>query len=283
LVARSFCRKIIGSFPYEALIELQQQVVSHFTEQVPGTRWMGYRLVAMDGTKIRLPLDPNLAEAFGTQGNQTATEHPMALYVSHFDSSHGVPLGGGLAPSFMGERFLAERLLEARNVRDLLLYDRGFPLFALFALHRHLDRAFCARLPVNFRREVAILESRASDAIVEWSAAADPKRDCAQLGIPADPLRLRLLRVPLPGGTTEVLATNLFNAAGFPAQLFKDLYRRRWAVEEDLKPALRVEQFRTQGVLGMYQEVYARFLTLTLASIARATPAKKYSPSLPWE
>jgi hypothetical protein len=95
-------------------------------------------------------------------------------------------------------------------------------------------------------------------------------------------LRLRLLRVPLPGGTTEVLATNLFDAAGFPAQLFKDLYRRRWAVEEEgLKPALRVEQFRTQGVLGVYQEVYARFLTLTLASIARATPAKKYSPSLP--
>ena len=36
-----------------------------------------------------------------------------------------------------------------------------------------------------------------------------------------------------------------------------------------LKPALRVEQFRTRGMLGMYQDVYARFLTLTLASIAR--------------
>jgi hypothetical protein len=155
-----------------------------------------------------------------------------------------------------------------------MLYDRGFPSFALFALHRHRHRAFCARLPLHFCREVtAFLESGATEAIVEWSAAADPKRDCAQLGIPADPLRLRLLRVPLPGGTFEVLATNLFDAAAFPTHLFKDLYRCRWAVEEAfkaLKPALRVEQFRTQGVLGVYQEVYARFLTLTLASIARA-------------
>ncbi|WP_156925490.1 hypothetical protein [Thioalkalivibrio paradoxus] len=30
-----------------------------------------------------------------------------------------------------------------------------------------------------------------------------------------------------------------------------------------------MEQFLTRGVLGVYQEVYARFLTLTLASIAR--------------
>jgi hypothetical protein len=173
----------------------------------------------------------------------------------------------------MGERFLAERLLEERSASDLMLYDRGFPSFALFALHRHLDRAFCARLPLHFCREVsAFLESWDTDAIVEWAASADPKRDCAQVGIPADPLRLRLLRVPLPGGTFEVLATNLFDAEAFPAHLFKDLYRCRWAVEEAfkaLKPALRVEQFRTQGVLGVYQEVYARFLTLTLASIAR--------------
>jgi hypothetical protein len=273
-VTKQALSKAYRKFPYEALIELQQQVVSRFADQVPGTRWMGYRLVAVDGTKIRLPLDPELAETFGTQGNQTATERPMALYVSHFDASNGIPLGGELAPSFMGERFLAERLLEERSATDLMLYDRGFPSFALFALHRHLDRAFCARLPVNFCREVTtFLASGASDSIIEWHAGANPKRDCTQLGISAVPLRLRLLRVSLPGGTTEVLATSLFDAEVFPAHLFKDLYRRRWAVEESfkaLKPALRVEQFRTRGVLGVYQEVYARFLTLTLASIARA-------------
>ena len=127
---------------------------------------------------------------------------------------------------------------------------------------------------MNFCREVtAFLESGVGDSIIEWHAGADQKRDCTQLGIAAAPLRLRLLRVSLPGGTTEVLATNLFDAEFFPAHLFKDLYRCRWAVEESfkaLKPALRVEQFRTRGVLGVYQEVYARFLTLTLASIARA-------------
>ena len=273
-VTKQALSKAYRKFPFEALIELQQRVVGRFSAQVPGTRWMGYRLVAVDGTKIRLPLDPALAETFGTQSNQTATERPMALYVSHFDASNGIPLGGELAPSYMGERFLAERLLEERGPTDLMLYDRGFPSFALFALHRHLARAFCARLTMNFCTEVIeFLKSGAHDATIEWHASAGPKRDCARLGISAALLRLRLVRVKLPGGTIEVLATNLLDTEAFPTHLFKDLYRRRWAVEESfkaLKPALRVEQFRTQGVLGVYQEVYARFLTLTLVSIARA-------------
>ena len=235
---------------------------------------MGYRLVAVDGTKIRLPLDAQLAEHFGTQNNQTSTGRPMALYVSHYDASNGIPLGGELSPSYMGERFLAERLLEERAPTDLMLYDRGFPSFALFALHRHVDRAFCARLPMNFCNEVVqFLKSGAHDAIIEWHANAKTKSDCARLGISAAPLRLRLVRVNLSGGTVEVLATNLFDTEAFPAHLFKDLYRKRWTVEESfkaVKPALRLEQFRTQGVLGVYQEVYARFLTLTLVSIARA-------------
>ncbi|AGA31756.1 protein containing transposase DDE domain [Thioalkalivibrio nitratireducens DSM 14787] len=246
-VTKQALSKAYRKFPYEALIELQQRVAGWFTEQVPGSRWMGYRLVAVDGTKIRLPLDPELAETFGTQGNQTATERPMALYVSHFDASNGIPLGGELSPSYMGERFLAERLLEERASTDLMLYDRGFPSFALFALHRHLDRAFCARLTLNFCTEVIeFLKSGAHDAIIEWRANAGPRRDCAQLGISAAPLRLRLVRVSLPGGTTEVLATSLLDAEAFPAHLFKDLYQQRWAVEESfkaLKPALRVEQF----------------------------------------
>lgn len=67
-------------FPFEAFIRLQEQVVTTFEQQIPGKLWMGFRLVAVDGTKIRLPLDDELAEAFGTQGNQTETERPMALY-----------------------------------------------------------------------------------------------------------------------------------------------------------------------------------------------------------
>lgn len=261
-------------FPFEAFIRLQEQVVTTFEQQIPGKLWMGFRLVAVDGTKVRLPLDDELAEAFGTHGNQTETERPMALYVSHYDAQNGIPLGGELSPSFMGERFLAERLLEQRRANDLMLYDRGFPSFALFALHRHLDRRFCARLPLSFCPAVTeFLASGQTDATVVWEGSRGPRKDCAALGIPETPVKLRLLRVTLPDGKIEVLATDLFDRQAFPAHLFKDLYVRRWAVEEAfkaVKPALRLEQFRTRGVRAVYQEVYARFLILTLASIARA-------------
>ena len=97
------CRK----FPYEALVSLQQQAVKTFYDEHPAQRWMGYRLVAVDGTKVRLPLNDDLAEEFGTQGNQTKTQRPMALLVSQQDVLTRVPLSCELAPMRMGERFLA--------------------------------------------------------------------------------------------------------------------------------------------------------------------------------
>lgn len=38
-VTKKALSKSYRKFPYVALIELEQQVVSRFTEQVPGTRW----------------------------------------------------------------------------------------------------------------------------------------------------------------------------------------------------------------------------------------------------
>ena len=74
---------------------------------------------------------------------------------------------------------------------------------------------------------IAFFQSGARDAVLEWRARAGPRRDCAQFGISAAPLRLRLVRVKMPGGTIEVLATNLLDAETSSARLFKDLYQQR--------------------------------------------------------
>jgi hypothetical protein len=45
----------------------------------------------------------------------------MALSASHSDANNGVPLGGELVPSSLGEVFLADRVMEGRIETGLKL------------------------------------------------------------------------------------------------------------------------------------------------------------------
>ncbi|MCG5502261.1 IS4 family transposase [Ectothiorhodospira lacustris] len=273
-VTKQAVSKACQKFPYEALVSLQQQAVNTFHAVQTPRRWMGYRLVAVDGTKIRLPLNDDLADEFGTQGNQTKTRRPMALLVSHQDVLTRVPLSCELSPVYMGERFLAERLLSGLRTDDLAIYDRGFPSFALFAAHRHAQVAFCARLTLNFTTQVTqFVASGETETVILWTPSATMRSDCAALEVCDQPLTLRLIRVDLGQGHIEILATSLLDTQTHPAHLFKSLYAERWGVEESYKAFktwLQVERFRTHSRLGVYQEIYARFLTLTLAAISAA-------------
>jgi hypothetical protein len=140
------CRKL----HYQTFVALHQQAVKTFYQQTCTQRWMRFRLVGVDGTKVRLPATDEMAAAFGEQTNEGQRARPMALLVAHYDVLTKIPLSAELSPCSMGERFLAERLLkEQQKPDDLYLYDRGFPSFALFRLHQVQNMPVCMRLPCN--------------------------------------------------------------------------------------------------------------------------------------
>ena len=106
-VSRQAVSKACRKFPYQAFVSLQQQAVDTFYAQRDTPRWMGLRLVGVDGTKVRLPRTSTMAQAFGTQTNDRKRARPMALMVAHYDVLARVPLCAELSPCSMGERFLA--------------------------------------------------------------------------------------------------------------------------------------------------------------------------------
>ena len=272
-ISRQAVSKACRKFPYQAFITLHQQAVETFYQQAHTPRWMNFRLVGVDGTKIRLPNTEAMAKAFGEQTNG-ARSRPMGLLVAHYDVLTKIPLSAELSPCLMGERFLAERLLEERQSDDLLLYDRGFPAFALFALHQAKSLPTCMRLQRNYHPEV---KQFIEDNVVEREITFQPTKkmcqDCQCLGIDSKPVTLRLVRVKLKSGDIEVLATTLLDTDTYPAHLFKDLYAKRWGAEEGfkaLKPWASLEVFRTQQVSAVYQEVYARVLMLALTAMTGA-------------
>lgn len=89
--------------------------------------------------------------------------------------------------------------------------------------------------------------------------------------LPLQAFTLRLVRIPLPSGEIEVLATSLLDPTVYPSADFADLYHRRWRIEEafrHIKCRLKIEQFGGETPLAIRQEFHAAILVHNLATIA---------------
>jgi hypothetical protein len=78
----------------------------------------------------------------------------------------------------------------------------------------------------------------------------------------------RLIRVLLPSGQEEILATSLLDVQLYPATGFAALYHQRWGIEEAfkvLKHRLNVEQFSGELPESIRQDFHAKIFTANLA------------------
>ena len=90
------------------------------------------------------------------------------------------------------------------------------------------------------------------------------------MGLETKPLKLRLIRIELDNGETEILITSLIDRNAYPYELFSELYHERWPVEEDykaMKHRLEVENFSGNYVLSVYQDFHAKVFSKNLTHI----------------
>ena len=266
--ASAFCQARQKLNPL-AILSLNDHLVETFRAHFALRRWHGRRLLAVDGSTVRLPATPDACTAFGPppEGSRIPLARTSVLY----DVLNTVVVEADLVPTTVGERVLAGEHLAATRADDLVLYDRGYPAFWLFALHGLEERDFCMRVPLGFSQEVIeFVASGALSATVTFTPGAEARRQCAEYGLPSAPLKLRLVRVTLKGGDTEVLATSLLDEAAFPTHVFKHLYHLRWGIEEQYKRAkcrLEIENFSGRSAQSVHQDFYAKLFALNLAAI----------------
>ena len=251
---------------YEAFIELNEQVLAGFYAEAPVRRWEGRRLLAIDGTTLRLPDSADVRALF----EGPAEEVPQAHLVELYDVLNHLALAAECSPTYMGETFHAEQLLWHAEAGDLVLYDRGFPGFYLMALHRQRDIDFCMRVATTqFKATAAFAATSLPEQWLEIAPSGKVRSECRRDGLDPAPLRVRLVRVALASGETEILITSLGNE--IPAAVFADLYHRRWGIEEAYKLQkcrLELENFSGRTAEAVLQEVHAGLLAANLAAIA---------------
>jgi hypothetical protein len=196
---------------------------------------------------------------------------PVARLSQLIDLGDGQSLHSLLVSPDTCERGCAQSHLDHAPPGSLILFDRGYPAHWLFADLKQRQLPFVMRLRANFNRAVRNFllsgkpEAQHTFTCTNWLS----RQVCQQSGVdPDSPVTLRLVRVDLPGGTTEVLATSLLNAQAFPAADFADLYHRRWGIETDyrrLKQTLNLKNFSGRSPRAVQQDLHVRVLLKNLA------------------
>lgn len=278
VVTKSAFSQARKKLKYEAFVELNQVQVTYFYDYFEWQTWHGLRLLAVDGSTAELPNTPEIIEHFGAWHPAAGGLCPLARVSQMFDVLNQVTLDAIIAPKALGERALAALHFAALKAGDLVLMDRDYPAFWLFALILAQKAHFCARMPLGVWGVVdRFVATGLAEQIVSLYPSYEARKECRARGLSTEPLTVRLIRVELPSGEIEVLATSLLDSNAYPVSVFKDLYHHRWPVEEDykaMKCRIEVENFSGESVLAVYQDFHAKVFTMNLTAIL-AQPAKK--------
>jgi len=109
------------------------------------------------------------------------------------------------------------------------------------------------------------------DEIIEWTPSNLLKYDLRKKGMNIDviPVKIRLVKYSI-SNETYIIATTLFDQDKYKTSLFKELYHRRWDIEELYKISkviLDLENFHSKTERGVKQEIYAHFVLINIARL----------------
>jgi hypothetical protein len=228
---------------FEALfLEVTQFI---FTDE--HSLWNGFRLWAVDGTKMALPNFPELATLFGSEkGSPTARGSIL------YDVVNLVIADAALVPLSTDERTLAIRHIDAlcekyNPKNELVLFDRGYPSVDLIDHLIGKGIHFVMRVRRKFNVVIDAMPLGESYAVIGNN-------------------RLRVVKFTLDSGEIETLITDLTGDYDFKA-----LYFMRWGVEKAydvLKNALQIENFSGRTETAIRQDFYIHMLTANNLALA---------------
>ncbi|GAB5530479.1 MAG: hypothetical protein Roseis3KO_22560 [Roseivirga sp.] len=235
--------------------------------------WKGHILLAGDGSTLNLPSSESIKGCFGIHStNDVDINRYLARVFFIYDVLNDVVVGSRLSKMERGEKpLLLECLDSLEQDRHILILDRGFGNFCTIKQLANHQSQFCVRLGIknsNFAK--AMLEDDRQDFVTVWKSSPKEKENCMKKGLDYEPLTLRVSKIKLKTGETELLVTNLQNTKNYTLQDLAELYALRWGVEEgfkNLKPKMKIEHFGCKKAEGIFQEFYAHIFFMNMVAL----------------
>lgn len=242
----------------EAFQELYQAVVFKFYEKAELRSWRGYQLFGIDGTRLNLPCTNELEELYGSQTSQGAAQ-VQALVSCLYDLLNGIIADVRFAGCKSSERDAAQEMIQAFSIKNVskavFIMDRGYPSAKLINAIMQTGQKFVMRCSTEFLRAMRLPEI---DNIITYKFAKLK-----------EPLKLRVVKLPLSEENVEYLVTNLYEE-DISLDEFKWLYKQRWGIEtkyDDIKNKLQIENFTGYSPDAVLQDFYATVFLANLAGV----------------
>lgn len=232
--------------------------------------WNGFRLLAVDGSRLVLPDTNELENIYGKTKNQSETGVVQARISVLYDVLNRFVIDGVLSPLSTGESVLALNHLVFAKAKDLIIYDRGYPSFNLIYEHFEKGVDFLIRVKADFSNITReFYQSGLHSSIVLIQPGKNTK--LSDKSYSKDTFKeVRLVRVELPGGETEILFSSLIDFEKYPNAVFKNLYFLRWGIEtfyDELKNKIKVEHFSGYLEHCILQDFYAAIFVSNVQSL----------------
>lgn len=252
-------------------IKLQQSYYKHNSGRIK--RWSKYELQGVDGTTLQLMDNEKIREEFGCQPNQHGG-FPMARVLARVDVLNEIIIDGKIGPLKIGETEMAVSQLDEVPKDVISIYDRNFASYGF--IHEHIQRNchYVIRCKLGFNNVVKAFVSSGKDStIVNFHATEKGIKYLKGKGIKQskkDYVRVRLVRVELNTGETEILITSLLDEKEFPTEDFGEIYNYRWGTEtcfDTLKNKLQINEFSGHSPMAIYQDFHATILFANINTV----------------
>lgn len=237
--------------------------------------WKGFRLLAVDGSIFYLINKKEVIEYFGTQENQYCNV-PMSRVMQIHDVLNDITIWGDIYPLKNGEQTIMYQQVDKLPLNSVTLFDRGFPSYTLLFLmnNQESQRHFVMRCKAGFNNESNVFAKSkknsktlflypGNDAIVQLKVHG-------YIVNKQTSVKVRMVKVRLSTGETEILLTNLFDEKKYTRQSLKELYAMRWQIETTYskqKNQMQMEIFSGHRVICIKQDFAAALFVANLQSL----------------
>jgi hypothetical protein len=231
---------------------------------------MGFRILAVDGSTIALPVTEQLREKYGETKNQTDVGIVKAKASVLYDIMNHLVLDAALGALFGDERDMALMYKKKWQKNDLIIYDRGYPSYDFVNEHIKNNIDCLVRVKVNHSGLVVdFVKSGEMSKIIDMIPGKNQPLKGKEYNKHTI-LKVRLVRVDLPSGEVEVLMTTLIDEGKYENKIFKELYFMRWGIEtfyDELKNKLKVEYFTGYSDNSIQQDFHCAIFICNVQSI----------------
>lgn len=264
------------SLCYKAFKRLNLMICRLFYEQSKYIKWKEFRVLAVDGSTLRLPDHPSLSEKFSRHsfGAKQTVDRWMSRISFLYDVFNNVVIDAQMESFDTSEASLCQSHLGYLRQGDLVIFDRYYASYYLFSVLSHKKIQFLFRMKDHWTCVKEFLASPLKEQVV----AIEPYQYSTMAKkIPSNvskSVKIRLIKQVSRSGEVKVFATSLLDQNQYSRQSIINLYKQRWGVEEaykTLKSRLDVIHFSGKTLQAVQQDFYANVLLISLTSILKAS------------